>query len=87
MRNFKYLKDKPEYKRVSITNDYTINERNLIIKVDKEVQEKNSQEDSAANFVWLVRGSSKNGFHSTKVPNKVFQTSQQAKAMEMDTQA
>ena len=56
MLNLKYLKYKPEYKRVSITDDYTINERNLIRQVDEEVKEKNSQEDSAANFVWRVRG-------------------------------
>ena len=87
MRNLKYLKDKPEYKRVSITDDYTINERNLIRQVGEEVKEKNSQEDPAVNFVWRVRGSSKNGFRPTKVPKKVFQRSQQDTAIEMDTQA
>ena len=72
MRNLKYLKDKPEYKRVSITDDYTINERNLIRQVGEEAKEKNSQEDQAVNFVWRVRGSSKTAFVRRRFQRKYF---------------
>ena len=83
MRNLKYLKDKPEYKRVSITEDYTINERNLIRQVGEEVKEKIPKKIRQLTWYGVFVDRQK----TTKVPKNVFQTSQQATAMEMETQA
>ena len=58
LRNLKYI---PEYKTISVTEDYTITERRMIKDWSGKVKEKNKNESPDSKFVWRVRGIPKNG--------------------------
>lgn len=61
MGNLSSLKGKEDYKGISITEDYTIEERNMIKNwTDKAIQ-KTNEEPAESNIVWKVRGNPKNG--------------------------
>ena len=54
------LKDKEEYKGVSVTEDYTVTERKLLQEWRDRAKAKNEAEPES-NYVWRVRGTPKNG--------------------------
>ena len=58
LRNLKYI---PEYKTISVTENYTITERRMIKDWSGKVKEKNKNESPDSKFVWRVRGIPKNG--------------------------
>ena len=61
MENLTNLKGKEDFKNISITEDYTVEERKLIKSwTDKAVQ-KTSEEPAESNTIWKVRGNPKNG--------------------------
>ena len=61
MANLKRLKDQDAYRGISITDDYTINERNLIRSKAEEAKKNNEKEPADSQFIWRVRGTPKNG--------------------------
>ena len=61
LSNLRNLKDIPEYKTISVTEDYTITERRMSKDWPDKVKEKNNNESPDFKFVWRVRGSPKNG--------------------------
>ena len=62
LTNLRNLKDKSSYKGISITDDYTLNERLLIKEFTEQAKIKNTQEETnKSNIIWRVRGSPKNG--------------------------
>ena len=61
MASLKKLKDKEEYKGVSVKDDYTIQDRNLIKQWVEKANSANAQEPTESNYVWRVRGTPKNG--------------------------
>ena len=58
LRNLKYI---PEYKTISVTENYTITERRMIKEWSGKVKEKNKNESPDSKLVWRVRGIPKNG--------------------------
>ena len=58
LRNLKYI---PEYKTISVTENYTITERRMIKDWSGKVKEKNKNESPDPKLVWRVRGIPKNG--------------------------
>ena len=58
LRNLKYI---PEYKTISVTENYTITERRMIKDWSGKVKEKNKNESPDSKLVWRVRGIPKNG--------------------------
>ena len=58
LRNLKYI---PEYKTISVTENYTITERRMIKDWSGKVKEKNKNESPDSKFIWRVRGIPKNG--------------------------
>ena len=60
------LKDKIEYKGVSITEDYTIMERKLLQDWRNKAKTKNDAEEPDSKYVWRVRGTPKNGLELKK---------------------
>ena len=61
MENLKNLKGKDQYKGISITEDYTISERQMIREFTSLAKEKNVNEPENSDFIWKVRGTPKNG--------------------------
>ena len=61
MNNLRKLKDKDQYKGISITDDYTISERQIIKEFTTRAKERNQNEPEDSNYVWKVRGTPKNG--------------------------
>ena len=61
LSNLRYLKDIPEYKTISVTEDYTITERRMIKDWSDKANEKNKNESPDSKFVGRVQGSPKNG--------------------------
>ena len=61
MENLNKLKNAPEKLRnISVTDDYTKEERQIIrSKVDEAT--KKTQEEGDGKYIWKVRGSPKNG--------------------------
>ena len=57
--NLKTAADK--FKKVSVTLDYTIDERNLIKKYLNDAKKANEDEPSNSKYEWKVRGDPKNG--------------------------
>ena len=64
------LKDKAEYKGVSITEDYTVTERKLIQDWRDKAKTKNEEEGPDSNYVWRVRGTPKNGLDLKRFPKQ-----------------
>ena len=70
MSSLNGLKGKNEYKSIHITDDYIINERNLIRQLSEQAKQKNIEEGSSKDFSWRDRGLSKNGFRIMKIYKK-----------------
>ena len=64
------LKDKAEFKGVSITEDYTVTERKLIQDWRNKAKTKNAEEGPDSNYVWRVRGTPKNGLELKRFPKQ-----------------
>ena len=71
MGNLKKLKDKVNFASVSVTEDYTIAEREAIKIKTEEVKVKNAAEPVDSKFVYRLRGSPKNGLEIKKFPKRV----------------
>ena len=61
MSNLFNLKGKNMYKGISVTEDYTISERQMIKNFTSKAKERNSAESDDTDYVWKVRGTPKNG--------------------------
>ena len=61
MNNLQKLKGKNIYKVISVTDDYTISERDMIKDFVTQARQKNSNEPENSEYVWKVRGTPKNG--------------------------
>ena len=62
MKNLNKLKNADErLKKISVTDDYTEDERHLIKMWVQKANTKNCEEDDNSKFVWKVRGSPKTG--------------------------
>ena len=70
MSSLKNLKDNEDYKGISVTEDYTVAERELIRELNEKAKERNSQEVPDSKYVWRVRGSPKNGLKLKKFPKR-----------------
>ena len=67
MKNLNKLKNADErLKKISVTDDYTEDERHLIKTWVQKANTKNCKEDDNSKFVWKVRGSPKNGLRLVK---------------------
>ena len=61
LNNLRNLKDKFPCKGISITEDFTYNERILIKEFNEQAKTKNAQEEAnKSNIVWRIRGSPQN---------------------------
>ena len=63
------MKGIPEYKTISVTEDYTIIERRMIKDWSDKTKEKNKNESPNSKFVWRVRGNPKKLAATQKVPD------------------
>mgnify|MGYP001147636944 CR=1 FL=1 len=54
MNNLQKLKNRDDFKGVSITNDYTLSERQLIREFVSQAKAKSLQEPEESNYVWRV---------------------------------
>ena len=61
MSNLFNLKGKNMYKGISVTEDYTISERQMIKNFTSKGKERNSAESDNTDYVWKVCGTPKNG--------------------------
>ena len=66
MRSLRNLKGKNEYKGISITDDYTVTEREMIKDYKTEAKDLNAKKESD-DFFYCVRGTPKNGLYIKKV--------------------
>ena len=57
MTNLKNLKSIEKYKRISITNDYTLTQRRIVKEWIQKAKERNEKEPTDSKVVWRVRGS------------------------------
>ena len=77
--SMKNLKGNELYKGISVTDDYTINEREMIREFVKKAKKENEMENKDSNYIWRVRGCPKNGLtikRLTKFPQKTTQIAQ-----------
>ena len=80
LNNLRKLKNCEEFKGISITNDYTLSERQMIRKFVSQAKQKSLEEPEGSKFIWKVRGTPKNGLmikRFTKVLNSQPATTQQ----------
>ena len=61
MQSLTNLKNKTMYKGVSITDDYTPAERQMLKEWSDKAKVKNGNEEENYKYVWRVRGTPKNG--------------------------
>ena len=59
--NLRNLKGNNDFKGISITEDYTLAEREIIKEYNRDAKEKNAAEPENSNYIWRVRGTPKNG--------------------------
>ena len=71
MINLKNLKGKENYRRISITDDHTIKERNIIQEFVKKAKAANENEEADSGYEWKVRGSPKNGMSIKRLKKRV----------------
>ena len=57
--NLRNLKDNENFKRLSVTDDYTVAERQLLKEYSLKAKEMNEKESPYSKYVWRVRGTSK----------------------------
>ena len=68
MSRFSNLKNAEDvYRRLSVRDDYTIEERDMIREWVKKAEEKNKAENTQA---WKVRGNPKNGLRLEKITRR-----------------
>ena len=70
MINLKNLKDVELFRGVSVTEDYTASERNMIRNMVEDAKAKNSKEEPDSRYKWKVRGTPKNGLCLKRLPKK-----------------
>ena len=68
LSNLKNLKGIPEYKAISVTENYTITERQMMKDWSDKPKGKNKNESLGSKFVWRVRGSPKKLAATQEVP-------------------
>lgn len=61
MNNLRRLKGIVEYRGISITEDYTLSERNMIREYAEKAKERNQLEPEESQYIWRLRGTPKNG--------------------------
>lgn len=61
LNNLRNLKGNNDFKGISITEDYTLAEREIIKEYNRDAKEKNAAEPENSNYIWRVRGTPKNG--------------------------
>ena len=71
MKNLKNLKGNELYTGISITEDYTVAEREMIRKMSEEIKTKNSQELPNSKYVYKLRGTPKNGLQMKRFLKRV----------------
>ena len=59
MANLKELKGKEQYKGVSISDDYTIKERNTLREWVKKAKKASEEEPTDSQYEWKARGTQK----------------------------
>ena len=59
--NLKALKGNEKYQSMSISDDYTLAERQVLRSWANQAKEKNDQEPKDSNIIWRVRGNPKSG--------------------------
>ena len=59
INNLPNLKGKPDFKRISIKEALTLNERMTIKEFVNKAKEENAKEPSDTKYIWRVRGSPK----------------------------
>ena len=72
MDSLRNLKDNDDYKGISVTEDYTVAERELIREFNEKAKDRNFQEAVDSKYVWRVRGSPKNGLLIKKFPKRII---------------
>ena len=70
MNNLKNLKDVELFRGVSVTEDYTASERNMIRNMVEDAKAKNSKEEPDSRYKWKVRGTPKNGLCLKRLPKQ-----------------
>ena len=73
--NLKALKGNEKYQSMSISDDYTYAERQVLKSWANQAKEKNNQELKDSNIIWRVRGNPKSGLILKKF-NKAPQSNQ-----------
>ena len=68
LSNLKNLEGIPEYKAISVTENYTITERQMIKDWSDKAKGKNKNESLGSKFVWRVRGSPRKWAATQEVP-------------------
>ena len=61
MMNLRNLKGNKYFKEISVTEDYTVYERQIMKEYRKAAREKNSLEPEDSKFVWKTKGNPRNG--------------------------
>ena len=67
MSNLRYMKGKEVYNKISITDDYTMSERQMVKDYIEMAKQKNRELGNEAKTIILVRGSPKNGLYLKEV--------------------
>lgn len=75
INNLRNLKDKG-YKGISVTEDHTMTERNMIKDFAEKAKSANEKEGPEFDKVWVVRGSPKNYLYIKKVTKSKVKTTQ-----------
>ena len=70
MNNLKNLEDVVLFRGVSVTEDYTASERNMITNMVEDAKAKNSKEEPDSRYKWKVRGTPKNGLCLKRLPKE-----------------
>ena len=68
--NLKAMKGVDKYKGISISDDYTIAERQMIKEWAEKAKNKNQEEPADSSFIWRVRGNPKSGLTLRKLVKK-----------------
>ena len=71
MENLKQLKGQEKYQGISVTDDHTIKDRNLIKDWIEKAKEANASEPVDSPYQWKVRGTPKNGMRLKKFQKRL----------------
>ena len=71
MKNLRNLKDDEVFKRIGVTEEFTLSERKMIKEYNDKAKKKTEEDDERNLYIWRVRGTPQDGLQIKRIRRQV----------------